>query len=176
MEKNKKIILQDRKIPAFAGGTSFVEAAFVIDKSEDNGYLLSYYPKTPDTECASNDLHDTYLSITGYSLKKRGLYRLSKSQARALSTFKPGSVGFRCVLNHVLKHKEIRRYGLNEEAKKVFHEILNNNFELVEPEVEKREEYLNNEYNQKQKLKDNEAKKSIDIFSKKIIDRLSKFK
>ena len=172
MEKSKKIILVDSE------DKTKVTQAIVIHKGVDGRYLLSSHPKTADMHWDGTSSYDEDGSfvIDGYSLKEGSLYSLSKIQAYTLSNKKPDSWLFQNVLNKVLKRSEIDKYKLTEDASKTYEKIVKDDFELVKPEVEKRDAYLEEKIEQKKKAERVANKKSQEAYSQKIFDYIKEFK
>ena len=171
MEKSKKIILVDDE------DKIKVAQAIVIHKGVDGRYLLSSHPKTEDMHWEGTSGYDVdggYVS-DGYSLKQGNLYSLSKIQAYTLSNKKPDSWLFKSILNRVLTNNEIHSHKLTGEALKNYEKIAKDDFELVKPEVEKREAYLHDKIKQKKEAERIANKKSKEVYSKKVFDYIKKF-
>ena len=172
MEKSKKIILVDSE------DKTKVTQAIVIHKGVDGRYLLSSHPKTADMHWDGTSSYDEDGSfvIDGYSLKEGSLYSLSKIQAYTLSNKKPDSWLFQNVLNKVLKKSEIDKYKLTGEALENYEKIVKDDFELVKPEVEKRDAYLEDKIEQKKEAERVANKKSQEAYSQKVFDYIKEFK
>ena len=171
MEKSKKIILVDSK------DKTKVAQAIVIHKCVDGRYLLSSHPQTANMhwEGTSNYDADGDYVIDGYSLKKGSLYSVSKIQAYTLSNKKPDSWLFQNVLNRVLTNNEIHSYKLTGEALENYKKIVKDDFELVKPEVEKRDAYLQDKIKQKKEEERVSNKKIQEAYSQKIFDYIKEF-
>ena len=166
MEKSKKIIIVDNE------NKSEVTQALVIHKGIDGRYLLSAHPKTADMHWEGTSMCDADggFVVDGYSLKKGSLYSLSKIQAYVLSNKESDSWLFQSVLNKVLKSNIIEKYKLTKEASKTYEKIVKDDFELVKPEVEKREAYLKEKMKQKREAERILYKKSQEGYSQTFLD------
>lgn len=173
MEKTKKVILVD------SSDKTEVEQAIVIHESIDGRYLLSSHLKTADKHWEGTSSYDADGSfvIDGYSLKEgSSLYSLSKIQAYILSNKKTDSWLFQHVLNKVLKNNEIATDQLTEKALEIHDNIIKDDFELVKPEVEKRDADLRDKMEQKKKADHLSNKKSQEAYSQKIFGYIGKNK